>query len=110
MSSDAVDLGELARLANAWDRAADDLRSRATAWRVRGDQPGLTAFAARAAAALTDHADVASAAAQRLRDYAFSVTSVDDAGARSVNQAMAAAASMSTAPIEEVITTPVSNA
>ncbi|CAM5281227.1 putative protein OS=Tsukamurella paurometabola OX=2061 GN=NCTC10741_01157 PE=4 SV=1 [Tsukamurella paurometabola] len=107
MPGDALDSAAVERLAHRWERAAAELRARAAAWSGRGD---ATDFGPRATAALTAHAEAASAAAQRLRDYCATVRAVDSEGARSVYQAIAAATSMSTAPIEEVITTPVSKA
>lgn len=109
MPGDEVRLSDLDSLARRWEAAAAERDAAARAWSA-ASAPGTAEFAARAAAALAEYAAVARAAAQRIRDYRGSVATVDDAGARSVYQAIAAAASMSTAPIEEVITTPVSKA
>ncbi|CAM3917635.1 Excreted virulence factor EspC, type VII ESX diderm [Tsukamurella ocularis] len=110
MPADEVDLEELTRVAASWEAAADGLADQAARWHATTGPPEVLAFAARAAATLTGHAEAASAAARRLRDYCAAVADSDEDGARSVRCAIQAAASMSTTPIAEVTETPASNA
>lgn len=110
MSGDAVDLATLEEMAARWEGAAVGFAAQAALWRARAGPSEVAVFAEHAAATLAAHAEVASAAAQRLRDYYAEVRSVDEEGSRSVRHAMAAAASMSTAPIREVAETPAPNA
>lgn len=110
MPGDTVDPDALLRAAARWDVAADAFRAAAAQWRARAGPVEATAFAERAAATLTGHADAASAAGRRLRDYCATVVATDADGARSVRCAIQAAASMSTTPIAEVTETPASKA
>ncbi|SDR26618.1 hypothetical protein SAMN04489765_4372 [Tsukamurella pulmonis] len=110
MTDDAVDPAELARVAAEWEAAADGFAALAERWRATTGPPAVRAFAERAAATLAGHAEAASAAAQRLRDYCAAVVEADEEGARSVRCAIQAADSISTTPIAEVTETPASNA
>lgn len=110
MPADEADLAEIAVLAARWEHAAGALTRAAEQWRSRAGPPEVTAFAERAAATLAGHAEVASAAAERLRDYCTAVRSADDDGARSVRCAIQAADNMSTTPIADVTETPASKA
>ncbi|MCS3781402.1 hypothetical protein HNP11_001958 [Tsukamurella ocularis] len=110
MAADEVDPAELARVAASWEEAADGFAEQAARWWAAPGPPEVLAFAARAAVTLTAHAEAASAAARRLRDYCTAVAATDEDGARSVRCAIQAAASMSTTPIAEVTETPASKA
>ncbi|SEB73817.1 hypothetical protein SAMN04489793_0684 [Tsukamurella tyrosinosolvens] len=110
MPGDEVDIEELERVAAGWETAAEGFAEQAARWRAATGPPEVLAFAARAAATLAGHAEAASAAAQRLRDYCSTVVATDEDGARSVRCAIQAAASMSTTPIADVTETPASNA
>ncbi len=110
MAADEVDPEELARAAANWEAAAESFAELAERWRATTGPPEVLVFAERAAAALTGHAEAASAAARRLRDYRAELVATDEEGARSVRCATQAAASMSTTPIAEVTETPASNA
>ncbi|VDR38042.1 Uncharacterised protein [Tsukamurella paurometabola] len=110
MAADEVDPAELERVAATWEDAAEGFAEQAARWRAATGPPEVLAFAARAAATLTGHAEAASAAARGLRDYCAAVAESDEDGARSVRCAIQAAASMSTRPIADVTETPASNA